>query len=267
MKNKYTFLLLVLLFAGHLAAQKVSSTDTTTVYTMRGTYYSDRFVGRKTSNGEIFNQHKYTAAHHSFKFGTLLLVTNPKNNKQVIVRVNDRCPVRNVVDMTRRAAKQIGVGSLMVKVQVLPERYYPFWESQEDYLEVLAKGEFLKYVNSSDGVRSWGKLIKVGHVENDADSKSQSEGNSRWDELNKSMQGIDYQLYDIELCQCNSRNTAKKQVEQLPIYYQDRVEYKTVTGSNIVIVRLMISSKMDKAEQVLEEVKKLFPDAKIVKSK
>ena len=63
-------------------AQSIASTDTTRVFTMRGTYYSDRFVGRKTSSGEVFVQDKYTAAHHTLKFGTLLLVTNPKNGKE-----------------------------------------------------------------------------------------------------------------------------------------------------------------------------------------
>lgn len=74
------------------AAQTVSSTDTTASYTMRCTYYSDKFVGRKTSNGEMFTQDRFTAAHRTLRFGTLLLVTNPQNGKQVIVRVNDRCP-------------------------------------------------------------------------------------------------------------------------------------------------------------------------------
>ena len=77
---------------GPCAAQRISSTDTTTTHKMRGTFYSDRFVGRKTSSGEVFRQDRYTAAHHSLKFGTLLLVTNPKNGKQVMVRINDRCP-------------------------------------------------------------------------------------------------------------------------------------------------------------------------------
>ena len=99
--------LLSLFVSSALFAQKISSTDTVTVHSMRGTFYSNRFVGRKTSSGEIFSQNKYTAAHHSYKFGTLLLVTNPKNGKQVIVRVNDRCPKANVLDMTSKAAKQI----------------------------------------------------------------------------------------------------------------------------------------------------------------
>ena len=74
-----------LAFAATTFGQAISSADTATVYSMHGTYYHDRFVGRKTSSGEVFSQDKYTAAHHTLKFGTLLLVTNPKNGKQVIV--------------------------------------------------------------------------------------------------------------------------------------------------------------------------------------
>ena len=123
-------ILLMCLFPFTSKAQTVSSTDTITVHTMHGTFYSDRFVGRKTSSGEIFTQNRFTAAHHTYKFGTLLLVTNPANGKQVIVRINDRCPKPNIVDMTRLAADRIGVKSHKVQVRVLPERYYAEWERQ-----------------------------------------------------------------------------------------------------------------------------------------
>ena len=48
--------------------------------TMLGTYYADRFVGRKTSCGEIFRQNQYTAAHKTIPMGTYLLVTYPVTN-------------------------------------------------------------------------------------------------------------------------------------------------------------------------------------------
>ena len=55
-------------------AQNYSSEDTVTEYPNKGTYYHDRFVGRKTSSGEIFDQNLFTAAHWKIKFGTLVLV-------------------------------------------------------------------------------------------------------------------------------------------------------------------------------------------------
>lgn len=254
-----------------LSAQHDKATGTFKVLNMKGTYYSDRFVGRKTSSGEIFSQQKYTAAHNSLKFGTLLLVTNPSNGKQVIVKVNDRCPRKNVLDLSRKAARQIGVASCNVNVQVLPDEYYVFWETQEDFLEVLSRGEFLQYVESHALTLS--KRQSGHHNANKGSSSAKSSDNKRGttpDEAEnedvKTLLPDEFQRYDVELCRCNSRNTAKKHVEQLPFFYQDRVEYKTVLGSNQIVVILTVAAKMNKAEEVLNEVKGLFPEAKIVKS-
>ncbi|MBR5783970.1 MAG: septal ring lytic transglycosylase RlpA family protein [Bacteroidales bacterium] len=108
------------------------------------TYYHDRFENRLTANGEIFCQNKYTAAHLTYKFGTLLLVTDIATKKWVIVRVNDRCPKRNILDLSKIAAKQIGInikGVTRVEIQPLPEEYYVYWELQEAFFESEKKNE------------------------------------------------------------------------------------------------------------------------------
>ena len=55
-------------------------------------YYADKFNGRRTANGERFDNTAMTAAHPSLPFGTLIEVTNMRNGKKVVVRVNDRGP-------------------------------------------------------------------------------------------------------------------------------------------------------------------------------
>ena len=74
-------------------------------------YYGDEFNGRPTSSGEIFDNWKLTAAHRTLPFGTLLRVQNLKNNKAVVVRVNDRGPFveDRVIDLSKRAAEQLGM--------------------------------------------------------------------------------------------------------------------------------------------------------------
>ena len=129
MKRLIVYILLIISL-GNLHAQDI---DTTKSHTARVTYYHDRFEGRKTSNGERFSQKKYTAAHHKYKFGTLLLIINPQNNNWVIVKVNDRCPKRGIIDLSKAAAKQLGIlrkGTARVKVQPLPDSYYEIWEKQ-----------------------------------------------------------------------------------------------------------------------------------------
>jgi rare lipoprotein A len=74
-------------------------------------WYHDKFHGRKTANGDIFSQQKLTCASNQYPLGTWLKVTNVRNGKFVLVRVNDRMNVRmkRVVDLSRAAAKQIGI--------------------------------------------------------------------------------------------------------------------------------------------------------------
>jgi rare lipoprotein A len=67
--------------------------------------------GKLTANGERYNPDGLTAAHRSLPFGTKLKVTNLRNGKSVIVRVNDRGPFiqKRVLDLSYGAAKQIGL--------------------------------------------------------------------------------------------------------------------------------------------------------------
>lgn len=87
-------------------------------------YYADEFNGKKTANGEIFDMNDLTAAHISYPFNTICRVTNLKNQKSVIVRINDRKPNTNnrSIDLSLGAAKEIDMindGLTEVKVEIL----------------------------------------------------------------------------------------------------------------------------------------------------
>jgi len=87
-------------------------------------YYADKFQGRKTASGEVFHQDSLTAAHKHLPFGTLVRVTNLRNNQSVIVKVNDRGMKgkNRVIDLSKAAAKElnmVGAGLVKVKVEVL----------------------------------------------------------------------------------------------------------------------------------------------------
>ncbi len=72
-------------------------------------YYGARFAGRPTASGERFNPAELTAAHRTLPFGSRVKVTNRRNGKSVVVRINDRGPFHGnrVIDLSRRAAEQI----------------------------------------------------------------------------------------------------------------------------------------------------------------
>ncbi len=95
-----------------------------TVFYGKASYYGKKFHGRLTSNGETFDMNKLTAAHRSLPFGTKLKVTNLKNNKSVVVRINDRGPFKTtrIIDLSKGAAiklAMIGDGVADVKLEVI----------------------------------------------------------------------------------------------------------------------------------------------------
>ncbi len=92
--------------------------------TMIASWYGPRFHGKQTANGEIYNQYELTTAHKTLKFGTLLRLTNPENNKSIIVRVNDRGPFieGRDLDLSYASAKALGIikpGVKRLKVELV----------------------------------------------------------------------------------------------------------------------------------------------------
>ncbi len=91
------------------------------VLTGMSSYYGKKFHGRKTSNGDMFDMYKLTAAHRFLPFNTIVEVTNLANGRSVRVRVNDRGPFvgNRILDLSYAAARKIGLtGAGVGKVQI-----------------------------------------------------------------------------------------------------------------------------------------------------
>jgi rare lipoprotein A len=96
-------------------------TTTTNVELGKASYYGDKFQGRPTANGELYDRNKLTAAHKTLPFGTMCKVTNIANGKSVVVKVNDRGPFTpgRVIDLSYKAFTMIGgIGSGVIEVKV-----------------------------------------------------------------------------------------------------------------------------------------------------
>ena len=83
-------------------------------------WYGSKFHGKRTANGEKFNMYAMTAAHKTLPLSSYVEVTNLKNNRTVIVRINDRGPFNSsrVMDLSYAAAKELGIsgtGSVEIK--------------------------------------------------------------------------------------------------------------------------------------------------------
>ncbi|MEO6454509.1 MAG: septal ring lytic transglycosylase RlpA family protein [Ginsengibacter sp.] len=89
-------------------------------------YYATKFSGRKTSSGSVYNSAKLTAACNVLPLGTWVKVTNLRNEKTVIVQINDHLHHKNkrLIDLSKSAAQKLGYisrGITRVKVEVLGE--------------------------------------------------------------------------------------------------------------------------------------------------
>ena len=87
-------------------------------------WYGPGFHGRRTANGEVFNQNAHTAAHKTLPFGSRVRVINLENGRSMVVVINDRGPfVRGrVIDVSRRVAERLGFrgkGLARVRLQVV----------------------------------------------------------------------------------------------------------------------------------------------------
>ena len=82
-------------------------------------------AGGTTSSGERFVSEKLTAAHRTLPFGTMVRVTNLRNGRTVVVRINDRGPFnkQRVIDVSPAAAKQLQFSGLtLVTLDVMPAK-------------------------------------------------------------------------------------------------------------------------------------------------
>ena len=95
-------------------------------------WYGPGFHGKKTANGEKYNQNMMTAAHKILPMNTQVQVTNLENNRSVMVRINDRGPYKKnrIIDVTRKAAEELdfkdqGTTRVSLKVIRYPKNFDP----------------------------------------------------------------------------------------------------------------------------------------------
>ena len=109
---------------------KEHTKKTTRTFYGQASFYANKFNGRRTASGEKFDQKKFTCACNVLPLGTWVKITNLRNKRTVIVKVNDRIhpKMRRVVDLSRAAAQKLGYissGLTRVKVEVVDKKSIP----------------------------------------------------------------------------------------------------------------------------------------------
>jgi rare lipoprotein A len=144
--RKLILVITILLFAVSDSNAQSLSQEVKNLRKGIASFYHNKFEGRKTATGEIFDNDKFTAACNTLKLGTYVKVTNVKNGKVVYVRINDRMAANNhrVIDLATVAADKLGfrtAGTTSVKVEQVT--------SSEGKLGILAQrnAEFITASN------------------------------------------------------------------------------------------------------------------------
>lgn len=106
------------------AFREVGPEPVASVQTGLASYYAHRYDGRPTASGETYDEDALTAAHRTLPFGTRIRVTNTRNGRRIVLRVNDRGPFveGRIVDVSARAARELDFvrdGVVPVRLEVL----------------------------------------------------------------------------------------------------------------------------------------------------
>lgn len=114
----------LLILAGIDAQARTHSRQSGDAQAGMASYYHDRFHGRRTASGARYDKNSLSAAHKTLPLGTQVRVTDTRNGRSVVVRINDRGPYARgrVIDLSRAAAQEIGLtrkGVSPVKLEIL----------------------------------------------------------------------------------------------------------------------------------------------------
>ncbi len=178
LKKKIVLLAAMLVFALPIFADYIYKSEAV------ASYYADKFHGRTTSNGEIFNMYALTAAHKTLPFNTKVVVTNLSNGKNVTVRINDRGPFiqGREIDLSKAAAEKLDMiksGTAKVKLTiisetiknsttsptpVLTESKNKTWDIQVGAFSKRENAEALVKKLQTNGINKYLAYQKVGNV-------------------------------------------------------------------------------------------------------
>ena len=225
-------------------------------------WYGPKFHGKLTANGEIYNQYALTAAHKTLPLPSAVKVTNLKNNKSIVLRINDRGPFVNdrIIDLSSKAADILDLkreGTGLVRVQILREKSL--------YLEKLAKQGSFPEINDLKETELPNITIPSKVAVKIKDTKNQKivtkKINYNLKNLNK-----EYKIY-IKLASFSSKKNAeimKKKVSYIDkvkiykIYKMNRTLYQVKAGPFLSVEKvdqlhsLLLQKGMQGAKIIIE---------------
>ena len=226
-------------------------------------WYGPKFHGKLTANGEIFNQYNLTAAHKTLPIPSAVKVTNLKNNKSLIVRINDRGPFVNdrIIDLSYQSAKRLNLlksGTGFVRVQIL--------RSESILLEKLAKkgkfpeiNELKKNITPPINQVSYPnvsiKKIGMSNLSNNAEETfEKNKIETKIEEVKKSIQvlKINEKKYNIwiQIASFSNQKSANMLMTKFNSIKKINIKKANVRGKTFYRVRVGPFKKIDETREI-----------------
>ena len=208
-------------------------------------WYGPKFHGKLTANGEIYNQYALTAAHKTLPLPSAVKVTNLKNNKSIVLRINDRGPFVNdrIIDLSSKAAdilelKREGTG--LVRVQILKDKSL--------YLEKLARRGIFPEIEDLKEAELPNITIPKKVAVKIKDTKNQKIVSKK---INYNLKNFnkEYKIY-IKLASFSSNKNAE--IMKKKVSYIDKVKIYKIFKANKVLFQVKAGpfSKVEKVDEL-----------------
>lgn len=227
----------------------------------KASFYADKFEGRETASGEIYNHNKATAAHRKLPFNTKVKVTNLNNNRSTIVRINDRGPfIRGrIIDLSQSVADELGAlesGIIEVTIEVLGK--------DNDLNQVEIQKEKAKRPEEKNDR----KVTKVAQPENVNDQlQNKSSQAPVIKELYKlEIEKVEPDFYGVQIGSFRENANLLRLADNLKLSYDETaiIQIKELNDSKIYTLILGQFKNRDSADKFLSKIDKKYPDAFVV---
>lgn len=195
-------------------------------------WYGPNFHGKKTANGEVFDQNSISAAHKTLPMPSIVKVTNLKNNKELVIRINDRGPfVRGrIIDLSKKAAEILDIvrtGTAKVRVKILES------ESRK-IAQINSKFEINKGVKSAKTEKILKKSLE-------------------YDDFGKSQEVVIDKNLIIQVAAFNNEENANRLVDKLSDF-SAFIKHEFVKNNFFYRVRIGPFNDMSKAKKILQQL-------------
>lgn len=200
-------------------------------------WYGPKFHGKRTANGEIFNQNSITAAHKTLPMPSIVKVTNLENKRELVLRINDRGPfVRGrIIDLSKKSAELLGIlknGTANVRVKIL--------ETESRRLA----SENLNLKSNFDVKSAETKKIYIKSIDNSNLTESNKIKDYRLQLKNKLV---------IQVGAFNNQDNAFKLVQKL-LKFEAYIKREIIKGKDFYRVRIGPFSDIKNAKRILKKL-------------